>query len=129
MSDPARRAVRAGLAPTTPDPDVVALVVGPDPQGDGTSATVDGRPAPVRLELPASDPGRRDDATGPVVLVADGDPPGRTTVRLGTVRLGPERRDRRTGIRRREVVVDGWRFEVDVESAFRAGLRERATRG
>jgi biotin carboxyl carrier protein len=33
------------------------------------------------------------------------------------------------GVERREVVVDGWRFELDVESAARAALRERASRG
>jgi biotin carboxyl carrier protein len=33
-----------------------------------------------------------------------------------------------SGVVRREVVVDGWRFEFDVESAARAALRERATR-
>ena len=32
------------------------------------------------------------------------------------------------GIRRREVVVDGWRFEVELEPARRAALRARATR-
>lgn len=31
------------------------------------------------------------------------------------------------GVRRLEVVVDGWRFELDVESEARARLRERAT--
>jgi biotin carboxyl carrier protein len=30
---------------------------------------------------------------------------------------------------RYEVVVDGWRFEVDVEPAARAALRDRASRG
>jgi biotin carboxyl carrier protein len=33
------------------------------------------------------------------------------------------------GVVRREVVIDGWRIEVDVESAARAALRERARRG
>ena len=33
------------------------------------------------------------------------------------------------GVRRLEVVVDGWRFEVDVESEHRARLRKRATTG
>ena len=33
------------------------------------------------------------------------------------------------GVVRREVVVDGWRFEVEVESERRASLRERARRG
>jgi biotin carboxyl carrier protein len=32
------------------------------------------------------------------------------------------------GVERVEVVVDGWRFEVDVEPEWRARLRERATR-
>ena len=34
---------------------------------------------------------------------------------------------RAAGIRRLEVVVDGWRFEIDVDSEARARLRERAT--
>jgi biotin carboxyl carrier protein len=33
------------------------------------------------------------------------------------------------GVTRREVVVDGWRIEVEIESAARAALRERASRG
>jgi 3-methylcrotonyl-CoA carboxylase alpha subunit len=37
--------------------------------------------------------------------------------------LGPD------GILRRELVVDGWRIEVEVESERRASLRERARRG
>ncbi len=32
------------------------------------------------------------------------------------------------GVIRREVIVDGWRIEVEVESAARVALRERATR-
>jgi biotin carboxyl carrier protein len=36
---------------------------------------------------------------------------------------------RRQGIERREVVVDGWRVEVEIESERRASLRERARRG
>ena len=37
--------------------------------------------------------------------------------------------DRRSGVTRREVVVDGWRVEVEVEPERRAVLRERARRG
>lgn len=33
------------------------------------------------------------------------------------------------GVTRREVVIDGWRIEVDVEPAARAALRDRARRG
>src|SRR5918999_1233321 len=32
------------------------------------------------------------------------------------------------GVQRLEVVLDGWRFEVDLEPEARAALRERATR-
>ena len=52
---------------------------------------------------------------------------------------GDDRRDRRAligadqaasaaGPRRLEIVVDGWRFELEVEDTRRAELRERATR-
>jgi biotin carboxyl carrier protein len=34
-----------------------------------------------------------------------------------------------SGVSRREVVIDGWRIEVDVEPAARAALRDRARRG
>lgn len=46
--------------------------------------------------------------------------PGRGV--LGEVRV-------EAGVTIVEVVVDGWRFELEVESADRAALRERATRG
>jgi biotin carboxyl carrier protein len=39
----------------------------------------------------------------------------------------PQPRGVADGTRRIEVVIDGWRFEVDVESEARARLRERAT--
>ncbi len=36
--------------------------------------------------------------------------------------------DRAEGRQRREIIVDGWRFEATIESASRAELRERALR-
>jgi len=39
----------------------------------------------------------------------------------------PDSRRAAAGVRRLEVVVDGWRFELDVDSELRARLRERAT--
>jgi biotin carboxyl carrier protein len=33
------------------------------------------------------------------------------------------------GLVRREVIVDGWRIEVEIESELRASLRDRARRG
>ncbi|TAM61968.1 MAG: biotin/lipoyl-binding protein [Chloroflexota bacterium] len=47
----------------------------------------------------------------------------------GTVRsLPPTPADRDRGARRGEVVVGGWRFEVSVEDAGQAALRERTAR-
>jgi hypothetical protein len=43
--------------------------------------------------------------------------------------LGPVRIDRARGTRLREVVVDGWRIDVEMEFERRAVLRERARRG
>jgi len=34
-----------------------------------------------------------------------------------------------SGVARREVIVDGWRIEIEIESERRASLRERARRG
>jgi biotin carboxyl carrier protein len=57
------------------------------------------------------------------------DPPGSTPshhVLLGeATQAGTDRR----GVIRREVVVDGWRVEVELEPAGQALLRERAHRG
>ena len=55
-----------------------------------------------------------------------GDPSG-TTVRV-VLEASEAPADGR-GAARREVVVDGWRIEVDVESERRAALRDRARRG
>jgi biotin carboxyl carrier protein len=72
---------------------------------------LDGRP--VDLELRSQGGGRH-------ILVE----PGSTTL----VVLEPEHRVP-GGARRREVLVDGFRFEVDVEPERIASLRERASRG
>jgi biotin carboxyl carrier protein len=54
------------------------------------------------------------------------DPRSRRQVLLGPpTSVGPDRR----GVLRREVVIDGWRVEVELESAAHARLRERAHRG
>ncbi len=42
--------------------------------------------------------------------------------------LPPSSEDRAAARRRYEVIVDGWRFEVAVEKALRAALRDRASR-
>ena len=52
---------------------------------------------------------------------------GRAPGRAGLV-LGPEHRRESDGVVVREVVVDGWRVEVELEPERRASLRERARR-
>jgi biotin carboxyl carrier protein len=64
----------------------------------------------------------------PAVLVEPGaetvdHPAPSQAATIGTIGVGPD------GAIRVEVVLDGWRFELDVEDAERAELRERATRG
>ena len=64
-------------------------------------------------------------AIGPGVLVVERDgPDGPASI---TALVGAPR-STATGPRLVEVVVDGWRFELEVEDAARAELRRRATR-
>jgi len=128
--------------------DVTQRAVGPDPDlVDGGS---DGRApagAAVRVSPVAGNP------NAAAVVVALGKDPGYATIdgravdvslrwldgvraRLETqahdapaaVLLLPPSAAGRSGVMRREVVVDGWRFEVEVEAEARAALRERASR-
>ncbi len=90
-----------------------------DPAADpsGIELLIDGRPLDARL-VPF------DAAHARLVEGADG-PEGVAS----RVILGQERRREVDGVVVREVVVDGWRFDVEVESERRASLRERARRG
>ena len=102
---------------------------------------------------PAPDPASRlpqDGVAGPDLPLVDGVATAVGLERFGDVRarlieragggsagpdvrtnllLGPVRIDRARGTRVREVVVDGWRFDVELEFERRAVLRERARRG
>ncbi len=123
-------AVRIGVSPTTRLEGDPAFTLAPPPQpilrpvldGEGASEPppegplVDGTPALVRL-LRYDGVRARFEEHGPGGTV-------RTDVLFGTAHL-----DRRRGTEVREVVVDGWRVEVEVESERRAVLRERARRG
>lgn len=103
---PDPRAVRVTLGPTAPFDAGAAIVVGPgaepglvDLDGSEVEATLEARDAArSRLTVPS------EDVTGEPVVVL---PPGP---------------------RGHEVLVGGWRIELTVESAYRAALRERATR-
>ena len=117
----------AGRAPSVP---VAPAGCQPDPRGVRVSvvgADAAG-PEPIVLE-PAAQPAM------PSLQQLDAE--------RAILREGPEGRAHRVlllsvagsptampaGVVRREVVIDGWRLEVDVESATRAALRERARRG
>jgi biotin carboxyl carrier protein len=100
-----------GLAPP-PDPGLAREPGGDLPAGP---PLVDGAPAALRLE-------RFDEARG---VLEEGDGPDRKRTH---VLFGPVRLDRRRGTEVREIVVDGWRVEVEIEPERRAALRERARR-
>src|SRR5437588_207885 len=68
-----------------------------------------------------------------ITLDGEGDPlivepNGRRPPTDAEVLLLSETADGPSGRRSREVIVDGWRFEVEVEPESRARLRERARR-
>ena len=87
-----------------------AMVV--EPGRDGTTL-VDGRAETATFELLDAPRGR--------LMTADG---GHDILVLPL----PDPRRAAAGVERLEVVVDGWRFEVDLEPESRAKLRDRATR-
>ena len=100
-------------------PDDAAAAPVPAAAATGSSADrplVDGRPAAVRLEW--LDEQR-------AVLVRGVGPDAQRT----RVLLGPPRALASDGTLVREVVVDGWRFDIELEPERRAALRERARRG
>jgi len=120
------RAVRVSVAPTTrlegdpafsisppPDPAQHLRLDGREP---GEDPLVDGLPTSARLH-------RYDDIRARLDWT-EGDVVHRTDVLFGPVRL-----DRGRGAQVREVVVDGWRVEVEIEPERRAVLRERARHG
>lgn len=92
----------------------IALADGADGEPGIPSIVLDGEPRLLALD-------RRDEAHA---VLADGSGSDARTAVL----LEPPRPDPATGAVRREVVVDGWRFELEVEPARRAELRERASR-
>jgi biotin carboxyl carrier protein len=123
-----------GVPPIVLEP--AAVLVGPAARSAGLGPL--GGVAPLQNPLLTHDPDEG--------LTIDGAPLAATFDRLdaerGILRPEPGSAARRTlvlepggtpgateGVVRREVVVDGWRFEVEVEPAARAALRERARRG
>jgi len=97
-----------GAAPIPPAP--VAEDPGP------SQVLVDGEPIAAELSFL--------DAERAVLRGGDGADPARILLLPVSPAPGLAR-----GVSRREVVVEGWRIEVEIESAARAALRERASRG
>ncbi len=119
------RAIRVAVAPVTRIEGDLALCVAPPPDPAAGLVRVDhlqdlplvdGVPTAVRLEHFGAGRAR-------LLEWVDGQ------VNSTSVLFGPIREDRARGTRVREVVVDGWRVEVDLEPERRAVLRERARRG
>ena len=123
------RAVRVGVAASARLEGDPAFTVSPPPDPDarlpqdgdpGSSLPlIDGIATAVHLE-------RFGDVRARLVEVVAGSDGSEVRTDL---QLGPVRVDSRHGTRLREVIVDGWRVEVEVEHERRAVLRERARRG
>ena len=111
-----RAAVRAAVGRAGRSDGDPSVVVEPSGHSDGVSVEylVDGVPTAVELR---SIDGRR--------AIIEFGPSAHERHRL---LLGPARRRPEDGILRREIVVDGWRIEVEVEEAWRSELRQRAGR-
>lgn len=110
-----RATLRVAFAPgTRPEPAGATAVVEADQDG---AVIVDGQ----RLSAVLTD-------LGPprARLVLGADEEGTSAHRVLLMSL-PDPGRAAAGVRRLEVVVDGWRFELDVDSELRARLRERAT--
>jgi biotin carboxyl carrier protein len=111
---PAGTSLAAGV-----DPIVAAPLDPPGPAEGvrpvtGPGLLVDGTPIGVVLERRGPDRAR---------LRWDADPGAAArVVFVGPAVVGPD------GVARQEVVVDGWRIEVELEDERRAALRERARR-
>lgn len=141
---PDPRGVRVTLAGSSASADLPPLVLEPPEVSVAparvTSGNLLGGTVPVRLAPSGETDGRGsvllDGAPEAVMLVAldaerailaQGDGGARRT-RVLMLPAKPEAGMSR-GVVRREVVVDGWRVEVELEPAAQAALRERARRG
>ncbi len=137
------RAVRVRLGPASAHAGLEAAVVEPPaivlaPGTHSGGAPSDEQPTPSGFGQGIAP------VTGDGIVLVDGRPlagrlvrhgAGRATLALGTgtggarhrVLLGPQQADP-SGAVRREVVVDGWLVQVELESERRAALRARAGR-
>jgi biotin carboxyl carrier protein len=114
------RAVRVTVVGADADvDDVPAIVVAPAREAAvaNQSALVNGSPVGASLEMVGPDRG----------ILRDDSDDSRHRVLLPAREQDGARG--RAGVERREVIIDGWRIEVEVEPAARAELQDRARRG
>lgn len=124
MSEPEAKRVSLGRASARAEiPSIVVEPVPAEADAPAVRAGGAGEP-PVTYGVERGGPDH-------LVITDDADPPGRTHVILGPLDGAPqlEGGPGRSGIERREVLVEGWRFEIEIEPAVRAALREKARRG
>ena len=110
------RAVRVTLATPVDTAELGPVVLSPTPDG-APGVLVQGERAELALE--------RLDSLHAARVEGSGDERSRRPVIM--LPLEPTA-GRAVGKARREVIVDGWRIEVDIEPEGRASLRERAAR-
>jgi biotin carboxyl carrier protein len=106
----------AGIEPIVVEPPEIPLAPAPQVAGEGV-VLVDAVPVQLRLD--------RYDAVHVILVEATGDGTRRTPVSLLPLERPP---GPPSEVVQREVVVGGWRVEVEIESERRASLRERARR-
>lgn len=126
--------VEPPLAPLAPRPSVLGVgILGgvtERPVDDATSAAtaadasvvVDGEPSTARLD-------HLDAGRASLHLDTEHRDPARSAAPIRVLLEPTERPADGRGAIRRELVVDGWRIEVEIESERRAALRDRARRG
>ncbi len=129
---------RDGIEPVVFEPTAVPLAPGPHAVGSGSLGRASTR-LPVLETVPDAEDGlvlvdsaptrvrlRRFDEVHHELIEGAGDHARRTSISLLPLErlAGPP-----AGTVQREVLVDGWRVVVEIESERRASLRERARRG
>ena len=125
--EPALRIARAGEPLRMTNPTIgrgplggVAVAPAVSTGAGSVAGSVFAQGQPVHVDGVATDVTLRAIGSGRHVVTEDG---ARTRVILEAPEVGDG------GVQRREVLVNGFRFEVEVESERIASLRERATRG
>jgi biotin carboxyl carrier protein len=106
---------------------IAPLPAGGFDPGDDVGLTADGNPVAATFDWIDAEHGvlRTSEGAGDSSPAARSDDARRRVLILDQA-PGPEAP---RGVVRREVIIDGWRVEVEIEPAARAALRERARRG